>query len=114
MKTYDVIVIGAGAAGLMCACQAAGRGRRVLALEQGQKPAPKILVSGGGRCNFTNRRVTPANYVTTNPAFPSHALTRFTPKDFISLVKSRSIAYHEKKDGQLFCDKGSVLVKGIR
>jgi predicted Rossmann fold flavoprotein len=107
MKNYDVIVLGAGAAGLMCASQAAGRGRRVLALEQGQKPAPKILVSGGGRCNFTNRRVTPANYVTTNPAFPSHALTRFTPKDFISLVKSRSIAYHEKKDGQLFCDKSS-------
>ncbi len=110
MKSYDVIVLGGGAAGLMCASEAAGRGRRVLVLEQGQRPAPKILVSGGGRCNFTNLRVTPANYVTTNPSFPSHALTRFTPKDFISLVKSRSIAYHEKKDGQLFCDKSSKAI----
>lgn len=107
MKNYDVLILGGGAAGLMCASEAAARGRKVLVLEQSEKPAPKILVSGGGRCNFTNIHATPANYISSNPAFVNAALSRFTPKDFIALVKSRSIPYHEKKDGQLFCDKSA-------
>lgn len=107
MKPYDVIILGGGAAGLMCAREAAARGRKVLVLEQNSKPAPKILVSGGGRCNFTNIHATPANYVTTNPDFVRSALARFTPKDFIALVQERSIPFHEKKDGQLFCDKSA-------
>ncbi len=107
MKPYDVIILGGGAAGLMCAREAAARGRKVLVLEQNPKPAPKILVSGGGRCNFTNLHATPANYVTTNPSFVPAVFSRFTPKDFIALVQSRSIPYHEKKDGQLFCDKSA-------
>ncbi len=110
MNTYDVMVLGGGAAGLMCASEAASRGRRVLVLEQGRRAAPKILVSGGGRCNFTNREVTPANYVTSNPGFVDPALSRFTPKDFIALVETRFIAYHEKKDGQLFCDKSAKAI----
>jgi predicted Rossmann fold flavoprotein len=107
MKPYDVVILGGGAAGLMCAREAAARGRKVLVLEQNTKPAPKILVSGGGRCNFTNLHATPANYVTTNPSFVPAALSRFTPKDFIALVQARSIPFHEKKDGQLFCDKSA-------
>lgn len=107
MKPYDVIILGGGAAGLMCAREAAARGRKVLVLEQNPKPAPKILVSGGGRCNFTNVHATPANYVSANPAFVQAALSRFTPKDFIALVQARSIPFHEKKDGQLFCDKSA-------
>ncbi len=107
MKSYDVVILGGGAAGLMCASEAAGRGRKVLVLEQSPKPAPKILVSGGGRCNFTNLQAAPANYVTANPSFVQTALSRFTPKDFVALVQARSIPYHEKKDGQLFCDKSA-------
>ncbi len=107
MKPYDVIILGGGAAGLMCAHEAALRGRKVLVLEQNPKPAPKILVSGGGRCNFTNLHAAPSNYVSTNPAFVQAALSRFTPKDFIALVQARSIPFHEKKDGQLFCDKSA-------
>jgi predicted Rossmann fold flavoprotein len=113
MRTHDVIILGGGAAGLMCASEAGARGRKVLVLEQSPKPAPKILVSGGGRCNFTNLHVTPANYVTSNPSFIHHALGRFTPKDFIALVKARSIPYHEKKDGQLFCDKSAKAIIGL-
>jgi len=104
MNTYDVIVLGGGAAGLMCASEAATRGRKVLVLEQSKKPAPKILVSGGGRCNFTNIYAKPSNYISSNPAFVHNALSLFKPKNFIALVKERRIAYHEKKDGQLFCD----------
>lgn len=110
MKTFDVIVLGGGAAGLMCASEAGKRGRKVLVLEQAPKPAPKILVSGGGRCNFTNLHAGPGNYVTTNPSFVHHPLSRFTPKDFIALIKKASIPYHEKKDGQLFCDKSAKAV----
>src|SRR5580692_10649847 len=98
MNSYDVLILGGGAAGLMCACEAAARGRRVLVLEQGVRPAPKILVSGGGRCNFTNLHATPVNYVSSNPAFVHHVFGKFTPKDFIALVESASIPYHEKKD----------------
>jgi predicted Rossmann fold flavoprotein len=104
MNTYDVLVLGGGAAGLLCASEAAARGRKVLVLEQSKKPAPKILVSGGGRCNFTNIYAKPSNYVSSNPGFVDDALSRFKPKHFIALVKERRIAYHEKKDGQLFCD----------
>lgn len=110
VNTYDVVILGGGAAGLMCASEAAARGKKVLVLEQGRRPAPKILVSGGGRCNFTNRQVTPANYVTSNPGFVDLALSRFTPKDFITLVQGHSIAFHEKKDGQLFCDKSAKAI----
>jgi hypothetical protein len=107
VSDYDVIILGAGAAGLMCASEAAGRGRKVLVLEKGARPAPKILVSGGGRCNFTNIHAKAKDYVTTNPAFVPYALSKFTSKDFLALVKAKAIPYHEKKDGQLFCDKSS-------
>ena len=110
MNSYDVMILGGGAAGLMCATEAAARGRKVLVMEQSQKPAPKILVSGGGRCNFTNLYAKPANYVSTNPAFVHHALAKFTPKDFIAIVKAASIPYHEKKDGQLFCDRSAKAI----
>ncbi len=110
MNTHDVIVLGGGASGLMCASEAAARGRKVLVLEQGAKPAPKILVSGGGRCNFTNLHVTPYHYISSNQKFSTLALSGFTPKDFIALVKKRAIPYHEKKDGQLFCDKSAKAI----
>lgn len=101
---YDVIIVGAGAAGLMCAYQAGQRGRRVLIIESSNKPGKKILMSGGGRCNFTNLHATPANYISHNPHFCKSALSRYTQHDFISFVKKHHIAYHEKKLGQLFCD----------
>ncbi len=110
MNSYDVLILGGGAAGLMCAAEAAGRGRKVLVLEQSQKPAPKILVSGGGRCNFTNMHATPANYISSNPAFVHYAMGKFTPKHFIALVKAAGIPFHEKKDGQLFCDKSAKAI----
>jgi len=113
MHSHDVIILGGGAAGLFCASEAAGRGRKVLVLEQSPKPAPKILVSGGGRCNFTNLSVTPANYATSNPGFVNQALSRFTPKDFIKLVKAGSIPFHEKKDGQLFCDQSAKAITDL-
>ena len=103
----DVLILGGGAAGLLCGAEAAGRGKKVLILEQAPKPAPKILVSGGGRCNFTNERAKPLDYVTTNPAFVPHVLNRYRPKDFIALVQAAGIPFHEKKDGQLFCDKSA-------
>ncbi|MEE1877654.1 NAD(P)/FAD-dependent oxidoreductase [Altererythrobacter litoralis] len=102
--TYDAIVLGAGAAGLMCAARAGQRGRRVLVLEKGEKPGKKILISGGGRCNFTNIGASPANYLSANPHFAKSALARYTPRDFIELVDSYGIAWHEKTLGQLFCD----------
>jgi predicted Rossmann fold flavoprotein len=107
MNSYDVIVLGGGAAGLMCAAEAAVRGRKVLILEQGHRPGPKILVSGGGRCNFTNIYAKPSNYYSSNPGFVNEALSAFKPKNFITLVKERRISYHEKKAGQLFCDKSA-------
>ena len=100
----DVIVLGGGAAGLMCALTAARRGRRVLVLERSEKIGKKILISGGGRCNFTNREVRSENYISENPHFSRSALARYTPNDFIALVETHGIAYHEKKLGQLFCD----------
>jgi predicted Rossmann fold flavoprotein len=106
----DVLVIGAGAAGLMCAIAAGQRGRQVLVLDHANKPGKKILMSGGGRCNFTNLGVTPAQYLSANPHFAKSALARYTPTDFIALVEKHRIAYHEKELGQLFCDESSKLI----
>ena len=105
---YDVIVIGGGAAGLMCAMEAGKRGRSVVVLEHVERLGKKILISGGGRCNFTNIGTSAANFVTSgSPHFCKSALARFTPADFIALVEKHQIAYHEKKLGQLFCDSSS-------
>jgi len=103
----DVIIIGAGAAGLMCAIVAAQQGRSVLVLERGERIGAKILISGGGRCNFTNLNAGPENYLSSNPDFCKSALARYRPDDFIALVEKHGIAYHEKKLGQLFCDHSS-------
>ena len=100
---YDVIVLGAGAAGLMAAQTAAQRGRQVLVVEKANKPGKKILMSGGGRCNFTNRYVEADNYICSNPHFPKAALHRYTPWDFIDLVERHGIAYEERQHSQLFC-----------
>jgi predicted Rossmann fold flavoprotein len=107
---YDAIVIGAGAAGLMCAIAAGQRGLRVLVADHANKVGKKILMSGGGRCNFTNTGATPANYLSANPHFCKSALARYTPAHFIELVERHGIAYHEKELGQLFCDESSKLV----
>ncbi|MBC8268772.1 MAG: NAD(P)/FAD-dependent oxidoreductase [Rhodospirillaceae bacterium] len=104
LNTYDVIIIGAGAAGLMCAVQAGKRGRTVLVLDHAQKVGEKIRISGGGRCNFTNLHVSPENFLSENPHFCVSALSRYTPADFIALVDAHGIAWHEKTLGQLFCD----------
>lgn len=101
---FDAIVLGAGAAGLMCAARAGQRGRRVLVLERASAPGKKILISGGGRCNFTNIGAGPANYLSANPHFAKSALARYTAPDFLELVESYGIAWHEKTLGQLFCD----------
>jgi hypothetical protein len=103
----DVIVIGAGAAGLMCAIAAGRRGRSVLVLERGARVGAKILISGGGRCNFTNLGAGPDNYLSANPEFCKSALARYTPQDFLALVERHGIRWHEKKLGQLFCDGSS-------
>ncbi|WMC10656.1 NAD(P)/FAD-dependent oxidoreductase [Oceanimonas pelagia] len=104
MQAWDVIVIGAGAAGLMCAAEAGRRGRRVLVLDHGKRIGRKILMSGGGRCNFTNYHVEPGAYLCANPHFVKSALARYTQWDFIALVNKHGIAWHEKTLGQLFCD----------
>ena len=100
---FDVIIIGAGAAGLFCAIEAGKRGRKVLVIEHNAQPGRKILISGGGRCNFTNREVKPENFVSANPHFCKSALARYTPNDFIELVKKHRIEFYEKKLGQFFC-----------
>jgi predicted Rossmann fold flavoprotein len=100
----DVIVIGGGAAGLMCAFEAGRRGRRAVVLEHNERVGRKIEISGGGRCNFTNAGTTPANFLSRNPHFAKSALARYTPADFVALVRRHHISYHEKKLGQLFCD----------
>lgn len=104
---HDVIVIGGGAAGLMCAIEAGKRGRSVLVVEHNERLGKKILISGGGRCNFTNLTAGPENFLSDGPHFCKSALARFTPSDFIALVERDGIAYHEKKLGQLFCDQSS-------
>jgi predicted Rossmann fold flavoprotein len=101
---FDVLILGAGAAGLMAAIEAGRRGRRVAVLERAERPGKKILISGGGRCNFTNLHTRPGNFLSANPHFAKSALARYTPADFIRLVERHGIAYHEKTLGQLFCD----------
>lgn len=103
-EQYDVIILGGGAAGLMCAITAGGRGRRVLVIEKADRVGKKILISGGGRCNFTNINASYKNYLSSNPHFCRSALSRYSPQDFIELVEKYGIAYHEKTLGQLFCD----------
>ncbi|WP_314985365.1 NAD(P)/FAD-dependent oxidoreductase [uncultured Pantoea sp.] len=110
MEQFDVIIIGAGAAGLFCAAQAGQRGRRVLLLDNGKKPGRKILMSGGGRCNFTNLYTEPAAYLSQNPHFCKSALARYTQWDFIDLVNRHGIAWHEKTLGQLFCDDSAQQI----
>jgi predicted Rossmann fold flavoprotein len=107
VRSTDVVIIGAGAAGLMCALTAAYRGRRVLLLDHANKAGKKILMSGGGRCNFTNMYAEPANYASQNPHFCKSALARYTPWDFVGMVAKHGVPYHEKKLGQLFCDHKS-------
>lgn len=106
----DVLIIGGGAAGLMCAIEAGRRGRRVRVIEHANRVGKKILMSGGGRCNFTNYDVRPAHFLSANPHFAKSALARFTPWDFIARVERHGIAYHEKGDGQLFCDVSSKQI----
>jgi len=110
MIQYDVAVIGGGAAGLMCAIEAGKRGRRVLVIEHCDRVGKKILISGGGRCNFTNLNVTPENFLSANPHFCKSALARYTQSDFIVMVERHGIAYHEKELGQLFCDQSAQLI----
>ena len=111
MKTsFDVIVIGAGAAGMMCAAEAGKRGKTVLLIEHYHKLGEKIRISGGGRCNFTNIHTRPESFLSTNPHFCRSALARYTPQHFIKLVDSHNIAWHEKTLGQLFCDDSAVLI----
>src|SRR6476620_3423425 len=107
---WDVIVIGAGAAGLFCAIEAGRRGRRVLVIEHADRVGKKIAISGGGRCNFTNLDTSAENFISANPHFAKSALARYTPADFIALVEKYGIAYHEKKLGQLFCDGSSQQI----
>ncbi|QYU66641.1 NAD(P)/FAD-dependent oxidoreductase [Leptolyngbya sp. 15MV] len=104
MSRYDAIVLGGGAAGLLCAALAGQRGRRVLVLERAEAVGKKILISGGGRCNFTNIGAGPGNYLSANPHFAKSALARYTPRDFLALVEAHGVAWHEKTLGQLFCD----------
>jgi len=106
-RVADVIVLGGGAAGLMCAIEAGKRGRRVVVLERNTQVGRKILISGGGRCNFTNLDTRPENFLSANPHFAKSALARYTPEDFLGLVRKHQIPYHEKKLGQLFCDRSA-------
>ena len=106
-RSFDAIIIGAGAAGMFCAAIAGQRGRRILLLDHSPEPGRKILISGGGRCNFTNIGASAANFLSANPHFAKSALGRFTPSDFIALVERHGIAWHEKTLGQLFCDGSS-------
>ena len=106
-QRYDAIILGGGAAGLMCAIEAGRRSRRVLVLERAERIGKKILISGGGRCNFTNLHTGPENFISANPHFAKSALARYTPADFVSLVEKHNIPCHEKKLGQLFCDRSA-------
>lgn len=109
-EKFDVAVIGAGAAGMMCAAVAGQGGKRVVLIDHAEKLAEKIRISGGGRCNFTNANAGPANYLSENPHFCKSALSRYTAQDFIALVKKHRISYHEKHKGQLFCDDSSEQI----
>jgi predicted Rossmann fold flavoprotein len=110
LEQFDVVVIGAGAAGMMCAIEAGKRGRSVLVVDHAKAPGEKIRISGGGRCNFTNIHTAPANFLSANPKFCVSALRRYTPKDFIALVDRYGIAHHEKTLGQLFCDGSAMQI----
>lgn len=104
---FDAVILGAGAAGLLCAIEAGRRGRRVAVLERADRAGKKILISGGGRCNFTNLHTQPENFLSANPHFAKSALARYTPADFIAMVEAHRIPYHEKTLGQLFCDRSA-------
>lgn len=106
-EKFDVLILGAGAAGLMCAIEAGQRGRRVAVLEHAESAGKKILISGGGRCNFTHTECSPENFISANPHFSKSALARYTPADFLVLVEKHKIPYHEKTRGQLFCDNSA-------
>jgi predicted Rossmann fold flavoprotein len=112
-QKYDALILGAGAAGLMCAMEAGKRGRRVAVLELAERPGKKILISGGGRCNFTNIHCAPENFISHNPHFAKSALARYTPADFVALVEKHHIPYHEKTLGQLFCDRSAQDILGM-
>src|SRR5690348_16530176 len=107
---FDVIILGGGAAGLMCAIEAGKSGRRVAVLERAARIGKKILISGGGRCNFTNIHCRPENFISANPHFAKSALAAYMPADFIALIEKHRIAYHEKTLGQLFCDGSSQQI----
>ena len=110
---FDAIILGAGAAGLFCAAIAGQRGRRILLVDHAEEPGKKILISGGGRCNFTNLHAAPDNYISANPHFAKSALSRYVPQDFIDLVDAHGIAWHEKTLGQLFCDGPSKAIVAL-
>ncbi len=112
-RRFDVVILGAGAAGLFCAAEAGKRGRRVAVLESAERAGKKILISGGGRCNFTNIYCTPENFLSANAHFAKSALARFTPADFIALVDKYKIPFHEKTLGQLFCDRSAQEITGL-
>ena len=111
--SFDALILGGGAAGLMCAIEAGKRGRRVAVLERADRLGKKILISGGGRCNFTNLHCRRENFLSSNPHFAKSALARYTPQDFIALVEKHGIAYHEKTLGQLFCDRSARDILGM-
>jgi predicted Rossmann fold flavoprotein len=112
-NSFDALILGGGAAGLMCAIEAGKRGRRVAVLERADRLGKKILISGGGHCNFTNLHCQPENFLSSNPHFAKSALSRYTPQDFIALVEKHGIAYHEKVLGQLFCDRSARDILGM-
>jgi predicted Rossmann fold flavoprotein len=113
VHSFDALILGGGAAGLMCAIEAGKRGRRVAVLERSEKLGKKILISGGGRCNFTNLHCQPENFLSSNPHFARSALARYTPSDFITLVEKHRIPFHEKTSGQLFCDRYARDIVGM-
>ncbi|MGC9316380.1 MAG: aminoacetone oxidase family FAD-binding enzyme, partial [bacterium] len=113
LEKYDAIIVGAGAAGLMCAIEAGKAGLKVLILDRAKNVGKKILVSGGGKCNFTNLNISPENYISQNPDFCRHALEAFTPKDFLRLTAKHGIEYFEKKSGQFFCAGGSEEILSL-
>src|ERR1700687_5474281 len=112
-QQFDVMVLGGGAAGLMCAAEAGKRGRRVAVIERAERTGKKILISGRGRCNFTNIHCRPENFISANMHFAKSALARYTPADFIALVEKHRIPYHEKTLGQLFCDSSAQDIQGL-
>ena len=113
IHSFDALILGGGAAGLMCAIEAGKRGRRVAVLDHADRLGKKILISGGGRCNFTNLHCQPENFLSSNPHFAKSALARYTPADFIALVEKHRIPYHEKTLGQLFCDRSARDILGM-